>query len=176
MCVPLRCADALATGKESRSGRIALDRGWRGVQSPPSTDSPLQCVSCPPEGLSWGWQYRFFPSPTALIHFSLPFTLNIGGDSKNSLTQQNRERMFPPHTKGWSGTLVPLYPASREAIFNAEMASKTHAWVAMSVSAWPGVLYLQLQPWAFMSCSAFLCLSFPPPSIIIIMLTHFIMF
>lgn len=98
VCVPLRCEVVLVSGKESRSGRIALDRGWKEVQSPSGTDSHLQCVSCPPRGPGVGWLHHFFPSPVALIHFALPPTLNIGGSSKNSLTGQNREKKYFPLT------------------------------------------------------------------------------
>lgn len=96
VCVPLRCEDGLVTGKESRSGRRALDRGRSGVWSPPAQIALCNVFPVLSKGLAWGWWHRFFPSPTPLIHFSLPPpTLNIGGDSKNSLMWQNRKKYFP---------------------------------------------------------------------------------
>lgn len=65
-------------------------------------------------------------------------TLNIGGDSKNSLMWQNGGGIFPCATSGCSGTLVPLCLASGEAIFKAVIAS-VMALVAVPVSAQPGV-------------------------------------
>lgn len=63
-----------------------------------------------------GWLYHFFPNPAVLIHFALPPTLNIGGDSKNSLTGQNGEKIFPSDTKAgvgpWFSFIQPAEKAS----------------------------------------------------------------
>lgn len=164
MCIPLRCEDGLATGKESRSGRIALERGRRGVSSPLSTDSHLQCVSCPPRRAGVGVAVLLLPQLCGTDSFLTSPTLNIGGDSKNSLMWQNGEKkIFPSATSGCGGTLVPLCLASGEAIFKAVMASEillgcnasfSTAWHALCVSAATG-LREEL---------AFLSLSFPPPN------------
>lgn len=62
-----------------------------------------------------GRLHCFFPNPVALIHFALPPTLNIGGNSKNSLTGQNREKIFPSDTKAGVGPWFPFIQPAEQA-------------------------------------------------------------
>lgn len=113
------------------------------------------------------------PQPCGTDSFCTSPTLNIGGDSKNSLTGQNWEKIFPSDTKAGVGPWFPFTQPAEQAS-SKQRCIRTLAGCDASVCR-TGVLYEQMQLWAVISSLAFPCLSFLS-QIGIIMLCHSIMF